>query len=266
MVSAVQNIPSGVTLAQATTTAFINAFTTAVASSAGVTFSSVVLGTPTAGRRLLAGVNQPYSINGLSIPSTSTNNLGTNTGTNACFAGSEQVTMENGATKAMADVQVGDRVLTINAKGEQVFSDVVYLPHGRNEQRATFAQVSTASGRDLKMTMNHILPAGACALSTLPFVAAGQVSFGDCVQTASGREQVVSVKKVEGKGIYTIIAMEELIVVNGIVATPFGGVNPTVANIYYNLHRMVYSMTPAWIKAGRVMQGATEGLWGALSM
>jgi hypothetical protein len=61
-------------------------------------------------------------------------------------------------------------------------------------------------------------------------VAARQIAVGDCVQTVSGREQVVSVNKVDGQGIYTIIAMEELIVVNGIVATPFGGVNPTLAN------------------------------------
>ena len=34
--------------------------------------------------------------------------------------------------------------------------------------------------------------------------------------------------------------MEEVIVVNVIVATPFRGVNPTLANIYYNLHRLAY--------------------------
>ena len=149
----------------------------------------------------------------------------------SCFAGSEQVTLENGHTKAMADVQVGDRVLTVNAKGHQVFSDVVYLPHGRNEEQAIFAQISTESGRDLKMTLNHILPAGACALSTLPLVAARRVVMGDCIQTVDGREQVVSVGQVEGKGIYTIIAMEELIVVSGIVVTPYGGINPTLANM-----------------------------------
>ena len=176
---------------------------------------------------------------------------------------------------------MGDRVLTINIKGEQVFSDVVYLPHGRNEQRTTFVQVTTESGRDLKMTLNHMLPVGACALSTLPLVAAGQVTVGDCVQTVSGREQVVFVEQVEGKGIYTVIAMEELIVVDGIVATPFGGINPTLANWYYNLHRLVYTLARSKDKDngkdkgkdktmasgnGLVwMQHATAGLWSLLS-
>jgi hypothetical protein len=184
----------------------------------------------------------------------------------ACFAATERVTLESGVTKAMADVKVGDRVLTVNTKGQAVYSDVVYLPHGSNTHPTMFAVIATASGRDLKMTMNHILPAGACALSSLPLVAARQIAVGDCVQTVSGCEQVVSVDKVEGKGIYTIVAMEELIVVNGIVATPFGGVNPTLANAYYNLHRLAYAGCGAAVKAANGwMQGAMEGVWVALS-
>ena len=188
---------------------------------------------------------------------------GTNTpAANACFAGSEMMTLESGEVKTMEDIEVGDRVLTINAKGEQVYSDVAYLPHGKNQKETTFAVISTESGRDVKMTMNHILPAGACSLSTLPSIVASKVAVGDCVQTVSGREQVVSVGQAEGKGIYTVIAMEELIVVNGIVATPFGGVNPTVANIYYNMHRLFFSTF------GKMtfFQEATENVWNVLSV
>ena len=188
----------------------------------------------------------------------------TSSTTSSCFAADELVTLENGATKTMADVQVGDRILTVNTKGEQVYSDVAYLPHGKNEASSTFVTVSTVSGRDVKMTANHILPAGACAAQTLPMVSADQVVVGDCVETVSGREQVVSVGKIEGKGIYTVIAMEELIVVNGVIATPYGGVNPTVANIYYNLHRLMYAYAPA-IMSKNWVQTATEMLWGDLS-
>ena len=182
----------------------------------------------------------------------------------ACFAGSELVTLESGSDKHMSEVQIGDRILTVNNKGEQVFSDVVYLPHGANEERTTFTVVTTKSGRDLKMTANHILPAGACATPfTLSAIAASQVKVGDCVQTVSGREQVVSVTEIEGKGIYTVIAMEELIVVNGIVATPYGGVNPTLANIYYNMHRLIYVTMKQ--TSARWMQSTTEMVWGVLS-
>jgi hypothetical protein len=169
----------------------------------------------------------------------------------------------SGATKTISEAAVGDRVLTVNAKGEQVYSDVVVVPHGKNTVQATFAVVTTASGRDLKMTTNHMLPAGACAAGSLPVVAASAVSVGECVETVSGRERVVSVSTVEGRGIYTVVAMEELLVVNGVVATPYGGVNPALANVYYNLHRLAYSVAG---KALLAVQGATEGVWAALAL
>jgi len=182
----------------------------------------------------------------------------------ACFAATEQVALENGASKAIADVDVGDRILTVNAKGEQVYSDVAYLPHGKNTDKAVFTVLATEAGRDVKMTANHMLPAGACdAAGSLPVVAASAVSAGDCVQTVSGRERVVSVSTVAGEGIYTAIAMEELLVVNGIVATPYGGVNPALANVYYNLHRLAYKVAG---KALLAVQGATEGVWATLAL
>ena len=180
----------------------------------------------------------------------------------SCFAGSEQVTLEGGASKAMSDLAVGDRILTVNAQGKQVYSDVAYLPHGQNAVKTTFTAIATEAGRDLKMTSNHMLPAGTCdATASLPVVAAGNVVVGDCVQTVSGRERVLSVSQVEGEGIYTAIAMEELIVVNGVVVTPYGGVNPALANVYYNIHRLAYKAAG---KALLAAQGATEGVWAVL--
>jgi len=159
----------------------------------------------------------------------------------SCFAGTELVTLETGASKTISEVTVGDRILTVNAQGQQVYSDVTYVPHGKNAQKATFTMVSTEMGRNLKMTANHMLPAGACpSRATLPVVLASTVAVGDCVETVSGRERVVSVSTVEGEGIYTVIAMEELLVVNGIVTTPYGGVNPVVANLFYNMFRVLY--------------------------
>ena len=226
--------------------------------SASVSASSATTDTPS---------NSPVAPPLLAPSSASASGAAAAATVSSCFAGSELLTLENGATKAMADVAVGDRVLTVNAKGQQVFSDVVYLPHGKNDERAIFVTIATEAGRDLKLTTNHFLPAGKCdAAAALPVITADRVSVGDCVQTMSGREKVVSVDTVEGHGIYTAIATEELLVVNGIVATPFGGINPTLVNIYYNLHRLVYSLGMAkGALAGRWLQEATLGLWGSLA-
>ena len=95
-------------------------------------------------------------------------------------------------------------------------------------------------------------------------MSAAQIVVGDCVSTVAGREQVVSVEEVVGEGIYTAIAIEELIVVNGIFATPFGGVNPTLANTYYNMFRLGYTFYDVR-SLQKLFQGRTEWLWSVLS-
>lgn len=201
----------------------------------------------------------------LSPTATPTAVLVSSSSTVACFAGTELVILESGERKPLSSVEVGDRILSVNARtGSTVFSDVVYLPHGKNLHRAVFTRIATELGKELKMTADHILPAGPCHSAHLPYVSAAQVTVGDCVSTVSGRERVVTVEQVDGEGIYTVIAMEELIVVNGIIATPFGGVNPTLANTYYNLFRVGYTLfNMASLKT--MFQDQTELLWNVLS-
>ena len=175
----------------------------------------------------------------------------------SCFAGSESVTMKNGETKLISDVQVGDIVLAADASGNTVFSPVVFVPHGANANTAKFIQISTADGRDVKMTLNHVIPAGFCG-SVLPLVYASAVTVGECITTVTGQEVVSSVAVVEGKGVYTIVTKEEFIVVNGIIASPFGA-NHMMANLYYNMHRLAFSLVPSLL-ASALLRAVNEGM------
>jgi Hint module len=175
--------------------------------------------------------------------------------TSSCFAASETVQLESGDTKFVADVRIGDRVLAADSTGKSVFSPVVYLPHGANKDIATFNQISTRNGRDVKMTMNHVIFAGACG-STLPLVYASEVAVGDCINTVSGQDVVDSVEAVQSEGVYTVITKEEFIVVNGIIASPFGA-NHMMANMYYNIYRFLFSLSPLLLSSP-LLQSANE--------
>ena len=174
----------------------------------------------------------------------------------SCFAGSETVTMESGEVKAISSVRVGDRVLAANTAGKTVVSPVVYVPHGANKENALFVHIST-NNRDVKMTNNHILPAGVCG-STLPLVYASQVTVGDCIQTVSGQEKVSSIEVVQSEGVYTIVTNEEYVIVNGIIASPFGA-NHMMANMFYNIHRVVYTLFPVLLTS-TLLHTANEDL------
>ena len=131
------------------------------------------------------------------------------------------------------------------------------MPHKSNKQRALFVQIATEGGRDVKVTKNHVLPAGACG-SVLPLVYASKVCVGECIMTVSGEERVSAVESVRGEGVYTIVTKEEFIVVNGVIASPFGA-NHMLANLYYNVHRFLYALSPVLLTSN-LLHAANEGL------
>jgi hypothetical protein len=157
----------------------------------------------------------------------------------------------------MSNVIVGDRVLSADALGNTLFSPVVYIPHGPNKESALFTHITTESGRDVKMTNNHILPAGICG-SLLPLVYASQVAVDACINTIAGQDKVVSIETVRSEGLYTLVTTEEYIVVNGIIASPFGA-NHLFANMFYNIHRFIYFTSPV-ILSSSVLHRLNENL------
>jgi Hint module len=187
------------------------------------------------------------TMNGFIASTTSTSQSASSrsTTTKSCFAGSETLHLESGEVRAISDVRVGDRVLSADAAGRTSYSDVVYLPHRANSDNALFTHITTASGRDIKMTPSHIILAGPCHSSaSLPLKYASSVSVGDCVMTVSGEDMVSTVATVQGKGLYTVVTKEEYVVLNGIIASPFAA-NHMLANMFYNIHRFLYAAAPS---------------------
>jgi Hint module len=152
--------------------------------------------------------------------------------------------VESVGVTSLSDIRIGDRVLAADAAGRTFYSDVVFVPHGPNKDSALFVHITTADGHDIKMTKSHILPSGVCdTSSSLPLVYAKDVNVGDCIMTVSGQERVSTVEVVSGQGLYTIVTKAENVVVNGIIASPFA-VNHMMANMYYDMHRFLYSSAP----------------------
>jgi hypothetical protein len=91
-----------------------------------------------------------------------------------------------------------------------------------------------------------LILAGACSSEQLPLVRAASVQTGACVQTVNGQEVVVSNDVVQGEGLYTVVTENkaDLVVVNGVVASPFA-VNHAVGNAVYAVHRLTYAVAPA---------------------
>jgi hypothetical protein len=138
------------------------------------------------------------------------------------------------------------------------YSAVIAVPHaGEDNVRATFSQLTTASGKDVRMTPSHLVLAGSSSLSNLPLVQAGSVRVGDCVQTASGKETVAAVTSVQAQGIASAVtAAGGLLVVNGVVASPFA-INHAIPEAWYSIHRLVHALFPALL-GSKLFQQTSE--------
>jgi hypothetical protein len=155
----------------------------------------------------------------------------------SCFAGCETIVMADGTVKAISEVALGDSILSSDSIGNVKFSNVIAVPHDRNNELAIFTKLSTASA-DIKMTADHLIMVDAGCNGVAKLTAASSVESGMCLVSVDGPVAVKSVKTVHGHGVYSVVTEEEFIVVNGFVASPFA-VNHAVANAYYNVIRAV---------------------------
>lgn len=162
----------------------------------------------------------------------------------ACFAAAELITLEGGSTLPISAIKIGDRVLASNSVGVTIFSDVIAIPHAHNDIVGDFVEIITVTGRSLRITPEHVMVAGACDVISsrrLSLILAGTVTIGSCLLTVEGFESVTSVSILKSVGIYTIVTMDEYLVVNGFVASPFA-VSHSTGNAFYNLYRGLYKI------------------------
>ena len=75
----------------------------------------------------------------------------------SCFHGSSRVLLDDGKTRKMSDLQVGESVLAVDEKGELLFSPVILHLHTSPEDSATFLRINTHSGHSLSVTPNHLI-------------------------------------------------------------------------------------------------------------
>ena len=164
-----------------------------------------------------------------------------------CFAGSEIVLLESGARIFVQDVNVGDRVLSADRQGHIKFSPIISIPHAENNLKAVFHEITTVSGYQVRMSPRHIIPVGLCdddGQTSLPLVTALQAEVGLCIYNWKGaKEQIMSNRRVYGEGIYSFITEEELVVVGGIVASPFA-FSHHIPSKFYDLYRLGYRLFP----------------------
>lgn len=149
------------------------------------------------------------------------NLCGCGAGISFCFAANDLVTLQNGQTKQMKDLKVGDKVLTINKNKQLVFDKVYGFLHREVDKDAKFLQIHLEGGRVLTLTSLHMLyKAVGNSQSVVP---AYKISTGDRLFVVSENgieiQAVSSITEIELKGIYAPVTYSGRIVVDGVLAS-----------------------------------------------
>jgi hypothetical protein len=136
-----------------------------------------------------------------------------------CVHGATLVTLEDTTTKAMSQLQVGDKIQTVDAKGKLVFSPVTSLPHkpGNNEM-AKFLKLTTETGKSVYLTPGHLLPL--CDGKT---VAASKLVLENCLLTVDSEgkktDTLIEITPSIKFGIYAATTKDKFIVTSGIITS-----------------------------------------------
>lgn len=163
----------------------------------------------------------------------------------SCFSADDAVTVPGGGQKRLADVALGDEVLTLSSESRLEFRPVLSLPHARgNTVPAAFIELQTAGGRRVRMTSDHLVAAMDCqaAAAAGPLTAGhvgkhlvmagslgqqqggGKMTNGSsssmCVVSAGpggelSADEVVGTRLVPGQGIYTAVTSNPFLVSAG---------------------------------------------------
>lgn len=155
----------------------------------------------------------------------------------ACFPGKAQVTLECGEKRTMAQLAVGDRVVTGNGS----VSDVILFTHSERDSMNRFVRLATECGRSLSVSGGHYLYVNGGMLR-----AAESLSVRDRLEVAGiGFSRIVAVERVYARGLYNPQTLSGSIVVDGFKASTYTtAVEPALAHCALLAPvRFVYSMS-----------------------
>lgn len=176
-----------------------------------------------------------------------------------CFPGNSLVQLENGETKRMDKIEIGDRVLT----GKNGYSDVFMFTHKIRQGLFDYVQINTEAGNTLRLSMGHYLYLNG------RLAAASTAKYGDVVTLANGQSSLIdSVKSVKATGLFNPQTLDGDIVVDGIIASTYTtAVEPSLAHSLLCPLRLAYKYfgfaTSVFNMGGKGLQNLVPG--GALA-
>ncbi|XP_037717997.1 protein hedgehog [Drosophila subpulchrella] len=172
-----------------------------------------------------------------------------------CFTPESTALLESGVQKPLGELSIGDRVLSMAANGQAVFSEVILFMDRNLEQMQNFVELHTDGGAVLTVTPAHLVSVWQPEHQDLTFVFADRVVEQNQVLVRDAKtgelrpQRVVRVGSVRSKGVVAPLTREGTIVVNSVAASCYAVIN-SQSLAHWGLAPMrLLSTVEAWLPA-----------------
>lgn len=164
--------------------------------------------------------------------------------------------MENGNTKRLDEVRLGERIAALNSRGDVVYSEVIAFLDRSPSERRQFIRLTTKSGRVLTLTPTHLVPVEGRSTVFAASVQPGDRILVSDTDVATNEvdsrlrwDNVVETKLVLEEGVYAPLTMEGTLLVDDVVASCYAVVNSQpVAHYSFLPLRIWYSVTSFFLQ------------------
>jgi len=147
-----------------------------------------------------------------------------------CFPGDATVDVLNQGLTRMEDLKVGDSIRTTSSadKYERIYS----FGHYNKDRTAEFIEFTTATKNKLSLSSVHLV----YEQTQQAYIPASDVKIGHTLVENGEASEVTKIRTVQRKGLYAPFTSSGSLVVNGVLASSFIDVLPSVGNSQWIAH------------------------------
>lgn len=140
-----------------------------------------------------------------------------------CFVGNSTVTTSTGDVRRLDELNVGEKVLSMDKHGNAVYSEVLMFLDRNDHETREFVKITTDGGATISVTPAHLLMVWKTTLKQTKFIFAEQVEEDDFVlvyiNSSLEPRRVINISSELSKGVYAPLTREGTIIVNSITAS-----------------------------------------------
>ncbi|XP_055539881.1 protein hedgehog [Wyeomyia smithii] len=162
-----------------------------------------------------------------------------------CFTGDSTVLTVNGEKRKLSELQIGEKVLSVDSSGNTVYSEVMMFMDRDTAQSREFVHIVAEGGAQLTVTPAHLVMVWQKELGQVRYFFADRVQEGDymLVKTIDNTLEPRRVLRISTKlsqGVYAPLTREGTVVVDSIAASCYALIDSqTVAHLSFLPYRMV---------------------------